>query len=188
MHHEIHYRRVTEKDHSSMQGFAAVYQSAFAEAPYFESYDPNWIIDFVWKPHIPHCLIVAQTEADGVVGIACAHLITEDVSSVGAFLQSLSEEGAAMPFPLHKTVYMSELAVLAPFRGRGIGRSLVLRRHDWAKEVGLTHYCMRTAEQGSNSQHLYQTLGARRAPFIQDMSDGEVKTESNQRIFLYGLL
>lgn len=174
-------------DDSLSQGFANVYASAFAEAPYFEKYENSWIIENVWTPHKQHCIFIAM-DSEGVSGLGCAHPIDSDLSSVGKFLLEISESGQELPFPINTTLYMSELAVLSQYRKNGLGRKLVEARLEWGKEAGFTHYCMRTAANGSNSRRLYESFGARQAEFIQSVADETVETQSSHRILLFGRL
>ncbi len=172
-------------DERTAAGFAAVYQSAFAEAPYFETYEIPWVLEHVWNAHQPHCIMVANL-GNQVIGLGCAHTVLSTVSTIGEFLQS--QNAADVPFPLETTLYMSELAVLRDFRGLGVGKALVQARIAWAREHGFTHYCMRTAAIGSNSRKLYESLGAKVAPIIQDVQGEAIESQSSQRIVLYDTL
>jgi GNAT superfamily N-acetyltransferase len=177
----------SKDDDTHAQGFADVYMSAFAEAPYFETYEASWVIENVWTPHKQHCIFV--TTDDGIVsGLGCAHPIEDTLSPVGEFLLQISKSGQELPFPMSSTLYMSELAVLAQYRKQGLGRELIKARLAWGREAGFTHYCMRTAENGSNSRTLYESLGAKRANFVQSVADENIETQSSHRILLFGSL
>ena len=189
MGHSINYERITNPDdHKVLNGFVSVYRSAFAEAPYFEEYDPQWVVDHIWKVHIPHCVFVARKACGEVVGLGCAHPILAPESNMRAFMVKTKKSGVEIPFPPEQTMYMSELAVLQNFRRKGVGSSLIAKRQKWAVQKGYTHYCMRTAATGSNSEEIYKSMGAIQAPFVQYMPDNEIGTESAMRIFLYGEL
>jgi GNAT superfamily N-acetyltransferase len=189
MRHEsesISLRKVESVSDFAAQGFAELYRSAFGEPPYNEHYELDWILKNIWEPHIPYCIIVAEM-VGVVVGLGCCHPLPLPISSVGHFiLNEVPQE--LVPFPPDKTMYMSELAVAKGLRGKGIGGSIISARTVWAKEAGFTHYCMRTAKEGSNSRQMYMKMGAVEAPFTQNMSGGEVETDSSERIFLYSKL
>lgn len=176
-------RFVERHDDPGMAGFVSLYIAAFGGPPYFEPFTHEQVVDGVWHPHIPHCIILA--ECDGlVVGLGCAVGLVSPESPVRDFISGLAP--GSLPFPPEQTLYMSELAVHESYRKHGIGQRIIEERMRWGKLMGYTHYCMRTAKDGSNSRRLYERMGAQIAPFEQDVSDGEVKTESKFRIYLYG--
>ncbi len=180
MKNEIVFRRIEQVSDPAFAGFAAVYREAFGGPPYFEEYTDDGIRQDVWTPHIPECVIVA--EAPQVIGLACCHAILAPTEpSIRAFL--LTQE---LPFDPREGIYMSELAVLTEERQKGLGEALIRARFRWAKERGFRFYLLRTAASGSNSQRLYERLGAKRTAFTQDVSLDGVVTASTQRIFLWG--
>lgn len=165
-------------------GFIRVYQEAFAGAPYFETYDPAWVEEHVWLPHHGHCIIVAE-EGGIVVGIGCSHPALADTEP--AIKSYLQEQRVMIPFPLSSAIFMSELAVLPLHQGEGIGRRIVVKRFQWGEAHGFEHYVMRTADDGSNSQRLYEKLGAHRAPFVQNVRGTlSVESASDKRIYMWG--
>ncbi|MFN3188652.1 MAG: GNAT family N-acetyltransferase [Candidatus Paceibacteria bacterium] len=183
------YHLIDCRDHPLRSGFANLYQVAFAEAPYFETYSVDEVVNNVWNPHIDgqHCVIVATLDG-AVVGLGCAHSAQDKLSTIGVFLAEKAAENQTVPFNLESTVYMSELAVGPHARKHGIGTELVKRRMDWARKSGFTHYCMRTAAVGSNSRMLYERLGAKIAPFVQSITSEGVVSSSEQRIIMYNSL
>ncbi len=183
----VNYEHITDPEHPHKDGFASVYAAAFGEAPYFEVYTRDEVVENVWLPHIPHCVVTASVSGE-VVGLGCAHPVLLPISSIGAFLQQEIASGVHVPFPLPSTLYMSELAVLSTHRGHGIGRALIEARLEWARRNGFSHYCMRTAAIGSNSRHLYESLGAQLAPSVQNVESESVESKSKERIYLYGKL
>lgn len=180
MKDEIAFRRIKQINDPAFAGFAAVYKEAFGGAPYFEEYTDEGIRHDVWTPHIPECVIVAETSQ--VIGLACCHAILAPTEpGIRAFL--LTQE---LPFDPHEGVYMSELAVLTEERQKGLGEALIRARFRWAKERDFRFYLLRTAASGSNSQRLYERIGAKRTAFTQDVSLDGIATASSQRIFLWG--
>jgi ribosomal protein S18 acetylase RimI-like enzyme len=177
---KIAFRRIEQVNDPAFAGFATVYREAFGGAPYFEEYTDDGIRQDVWTPHIPECVIVAETSQ--VVGLACCHAVLAPTEpSIRAFL--LTQE---LPFDPREGIYMSELAVLMEERQKGLGEALIQARFRWAKERGFRFYLLRTAASGSNSQRLYERLGAKRTTFTQDVSLDGIVTSSTQRIFLWG--
>lgn len=179
---EVNYRRVEHTDDPALEGFIEVYQTAFSGPPYFENYSRQ-DVELVWKRHIPHILIVAEV-SNQVIGLGCAHPVLSDVEpSICDFLVSQRE---LINAPLEKITFMSELAVLPQFRGRGIGSKLITSRWEEAANQGYTDYIMRTAEIGSNSVRMYEKMNAQRLPFAQVLREEEIATASRTRIFMTG--
>ncbi len=180
MRNDITFRRIEREDDAAFTGFAAVYKGAFGGPPYFETYTDEQIREDVWNPHIPECVIVA--EKSEVVGLACCHAILAPTEpGIRSFL--LMQE---LPFDPREGIYMSELAVRTEERQQGLGKSLIHARFRWAKGQGFRFYLLRTAASGSNSQRLYERLGARRAAFMQNVAHDGIATASTERIFLWG--
>lgn len=182
MRSDITFRRVEQADDSAFSGFAAVYKEAFGGPPYFETYTDEQIREDVWIPHIPECLIVA--ERTEVIGLACCHAIVAPTEpSIHAFLLTQN-----LPFDPREGIYMSELAVRTEERQQGLGEALIHARFRWARKRGFRFYLLRTAASGSNSQRLYERLGARPTSFTQNVAQGGIATASTERIFLWGEL
>ncbi len=177
-------RRVTIATDPAATGFVETYQAAFAEAPYFETYEPEWVLKHVWEPHLPHCVLVAEAEwaPRGVAGLACCHpLLADTEPEVRDYLMAQH-----LPFDPERAVFMSELAVRREFRRRGLGAKLIQARLRWAEDAGFQFLVLRTAATGSNSRRLYERIGAQVASFVQDVSTAAIASSSTQRIFLWG--
>lgn len=180
MKNDIGFRQIQNLEDAAFPGFAAVYREAFGGPPYFETYTDEDIWRNVWEPHLPECVIVA--EGPEVVGLACCHAILAPTEpSIRDFL--LTQD---LSFDPQDGIYMSELAVLTDERRKGLGTALVRARFEWAKQKGFRFYLLRTAASGSNSQRMYERIGARRAPFTQSMASSDTVTASTERIFLWG--
>lgn len=180
MKNEIAFRHIKRADDSAFAGFAAVYKEAFGGPPYFETYTDKQVWEDVWEPHVSECVIVAETSQ--VVGLACCHAILAPTEpSIRSFLLT-----QMLPFDLREGIYMSELAVRMEERQQGLGEALIHARFRWAKMQGFRFYLLRTAANGSNSQRLYERLGARRTSFTQNVAQGGIATASTERIFLWG--
>ncbi len=189
--HHVTIRRVTDIGDPLLAGFVSTYKDVFAGAPYFEEYADEQVREDVWAPHIGECILVATTDdgsearPESVVGLACCHgVLASTEPKIRDFLLSRAE----LPelFDPARAIFMSELAVRDDFRCRGLGQTLVLERFRWGIEAGYSHYAMRTAADGSNSRRMYERIGSRLAPFVQDVSEGGVVSASKSRIYMYG--
>ncbi len=167
------------------KGFCDLYKLAFSEAPYFESYTEEWIIENVWNKHLKDGVIVLALEDQNVIGLSCSIPLLESTSPL-EFIKSLVHK----PFNFEKAIYMSELAVHSKFRNLGIGSKLVKERLKWAKTEGYEYFVMRTASIGSNSFNLYKRIGVNEIEEKQNVKDisTEVESASDERIYLYGSL
>lgn len=187
IHDPFTIHRITDINDTRRDGFVATYRDVFAGAPYFETYSEQDVHDHVWVPHIGQCILVATDSPDLIVGLACCHGVVADTEPViRDYLLSQSEVPGL--FDSQLTIFMSELAVREEYRRRGLGARLILERFRWGLEHGFRSYCMRTADQKSNSRSLYERIGAKLAPFVQDVSSGGVESASKARIYMYGFL
>lgn len=183
-HHGTTIHRIDRHDDHRRAGFVATYIDVFAGPPYFEHYSEEDVHDGVWVPHQGHCILVATDASECVVGLACCHPVFADTEP--KIRDYLREQDVSGLFDPDRTIFMSELAVRDGYRQRGLGQELILARFRWGVENGFTSYCMRTAAEGSNSRRMYERIGARLAPFVQDLP-GEA-TASKQRVYMYGNL
>ncbi len=184
-------RCITNQDDPLFEGFASTYKDVFAGRPYFEEYTIEQIREDVWLPHVGDCIIVATVEGDseslsgGVVGLACCHGVQKPTEpKIRDFL--LSQPELSELFDPERTIFMSELAVRFEYRKNGLGHLLILERLRWGHENGFTHYAMRTAAAESNSRRMYERIGSKLAPFVQDVSEDGVVSASKSRIYMYG--
>ncbi len=152
--------------------FIDVYRTVFAGAPYFESHSRSEVARTTWAPHLKRGVVVIARACDTVVGFGCAIPLRDPlVSSAHVFVRA-----RGLPLDIARTWYMSELGVLAQYRGHGIGSALVRERLLVLSVRGSEHYVLRTASEGSHSESLYRKIGA--------IECGE-DTETGQRYF-YG--
>jgi len=169
-------------------GFVSVYQEAFSGPPWYETHPTEHVQKNVWNEHLPYCIILAVS-GDEVIGIGCAHPTLAEMGTNGGVKEFLEANRELVPFPLETTLYMSELAVLEPYREKGIGQELTKARWHWGRTNGMTHYAMRTAESGSLSKLLYEKLGAQVVEsLVQDVSDATIQSASDRRIYMWGKL
>lgn len=180
----ISIRRIVDSSDPAIGGFIKLYQDAFAGPPYFEAYPYDYVLDHVVTPHLPHFLAVAEACGD-VVGLACGHPFMADIhADARQFLLEQPQE--AVPFYPGAAVFFSELATASAVRKAGLGRRLTLAFYKWAYDNGFSHYTMRTAETGSNSRRMFERNGALLLPFVQDVSQGDIASRSERRVWLYG--
>ncbi len=186
----ISYRHVTQKNAKSiLPGFTSAFQEAFGGAPYFESYQPDEVRDDIWKPHLKNGLVIVACDSDQVVGFGCALPVVAASKEVCGYLTEQHASGV-LPIPPDQLWYMSEVGVIESHRRNGIGTELINHRLKLITERGGSHFVMRTAAVGSNSESLYMRAGAIRLPGFQDVSaSGQVTVNASQsehRIYLYG--
>ena len=178
--------RVIDASDPQREGFVDAYKEIFAGPPYFEAYTDGDVISGVWNPHIGQCILVAVDTSGRVIGFGCCHSVMSPAEpKIRDFI--LSRPGIGSLFDPERTIFMSEIAVREECRRRGLGKRLIFERFRWGLEHGFSSYCMRTAEHGSNSRRLYERMGAKRAPFVQDVS-ADIDSASKSRIYLYGSL
>ncbi|MES2994940.1 MAG: GNAT family N-acetyltransferase [Patescibacteria group bacterium] len=151
----------TEKD------FVKAFREVFAGPPYFERHTRRYVRKQVWTPHLERGLIVLAYSGSEVAGFGCAIPLLDSLAAeIPEFLQARGFDADPK-----RTWYMSELGVLEAYRGKGIGARLVLNRLLRIRALGGTHYCLITASEGSNSEHLYRKIGA-----IEFGIDGETES------------
>lgn len=173
-----------------VDGFVEAYKEAFSGPPYYENYTTEEVMGEIWEPHARDGIIVlALADPEGVVGFGCTIPVPKAPEDVRDFLTDRTEDGS-LPIDARQAWYMSELGVITSFRGHGIAYGLVKRRLELIQLRGGDHYIMRTAADGSNSEHLYQKLGSDTLAASQDISGSDQVTEkgsqSTARKYLYG--
>lgn len=176
-----------------VDGFIKVYKEAFGGEPYFEVYSDDDVRE-IWDEHMAdgRIILAKDEEANGkVVGFGCSLPLHHAPQNVQDFLARCMERGLLpADFSFENTWYMSELGVLEDYRKRGIAYELVRHRLIDVSHSGKRYYIMRTADERSNSRHLYEQLGALVVSEKHDVSDTEqVQEQLSQsvfRVYLYG--
>lgn len=176
------------------KGFVVAYKEAFGGPPYFEKYSDEEVIKEIWEPHLEHgiIMIVTDEEVSGkLVGFGCAMPFSHAPDDVKLFLNTLSEEGRLPSEFDHRSAwYMSELGVLADYRGLGAAWELVKQRMRTVAWKGADQFFMRTAAEGSLSMPMYIKMGSRELADLQDVSDTdqvlENESHSDHRVYLWG--
>lgn len=173
---------------SHLAGFIHLYQQAYSEPPYNETYSDEDVLKDVWNPHLENgCIILALHEGK-VIGLGCCmqtNLWIHDKE----FQDFIHQEAARLPDAIRNLCFMSEVCVNSAFRRQGIGTRLIQDRIAWARSKHFSHYIMRTAAVGSNSRDMYLKLNAWEiVNLIQDVSHHaeEFGGASNFRIFMTG--
>lgn len=181
---QVDIRQIVGIGDPAREGFVDVYREVFGGAPYFEPYAPEQVIEQVWEPLVPECVFVAQ-DGERVVALGCAHARLANINGeIRDFL--LAQPELSEMFDPARTVHMAELAVRVSHRKQGIASRLIRIRLEWALAQGNEWYEMCTDADFSMSRPLYERIGARLAPFTQDISGPENVSASVRRIFLYG--
>ena len=165
--------------------FAEVYATCFSGPPYYENYDLDWIKEHVYKPHLESGRIAVALKDASVIGFTCAKLLNADEDA--CYYKYLAGQ-KDLPFGLDNSIFVTELAVLPEFRRKGLGTALA--EHILCSKGSLHQYdfCVtRTAHKGSNSLHIFTTLGTTVLPgFHYVKSDPqEVSSSSEARVYLW---
>lgn len=165
--------------------FAEVYANCFADPPYCETYDPEWIIAHVYNPHIAHGRVAVALKEGTMIGFSCAMMLHADTSACYYKYLSAQEN---LPFEIDKSMFVTELAVLSEYRRKGLGTALA--KHMMCSKGSLHQYdhCVtRTAHQGSNSIGIFTKLGAQVLPGLHHVNNdpNEVPSASEARVYLW---
>ncbi len=159
--------------------FVGAYQTVFADPPYRERYFPSEaqaVLDRTLQTP-SHITLLAVRGLAQVAGFG-----------LGVPLQYRPEAARHLMglLPVQTTFYLSELGVLRPFRGRGLGRRLVLERLRLVDRQRYSHVVLRTSASRDAAYHLYTSLGFEDVGVSMEVSsrriDGLVTTD--RRIFL----
>lgn len=182
---EIVIRRiVTPEDVARWRaGFIGAYQTVFGGFPYYERWYPSEA-EGVYRRLVATdgsiTLLATRGETQVVgfgVGIALA-----DKPVVASILTGL--------VPVTHTFYLAELGVLDPWRGKGIGRTLVRERLRLIDPDLYSHVVLRVSMNHSPSSEMYKAMGFEEMGVYMDVSamrvDGKVTTD--RRMFLSKLL
>jgi hypothetical protein len=185
-------RLITDINDPAKHQFIEVYRSAFSGAPYYENFSATDVEENVWKLHIKNqqCILVAEVQMENgskVAAVACAHAVMSPLEpSIREFLTNQASNGTR-PYSPTSTMFISELATSADFRGKGLGTQLTVELLRWGERQGFTHWATRTAAQGSNSLRIFQRCGGEIFA-SQDVSDSPIESASKQRVYLAGNL
>ncbi|WP_194406590.1 GNAT family N-acetyltransferase [Bradyrhizobium sp. CCBAU 53351] len=124
--------------------YAAVRALADALAAHIEEPPPPLTLDryvaFYAREHAPVHLFVALL-GDRVVGMI-AWILTHELYSAQAAL------------------YISDIAVHADARGKGIGRALMMKAKEWGSDYGVTRLGWDVWKHNASAMRFYERLGA----------------------------
>ena len=158
-------------------GLIVLYQNIFAEEPYQEKWEAD-IVERMFRNSFENGIVFLayDDESGRPIGFGCAVPLSHSTVK--------KQEWPARLDP-STTWFMNDLGVEKAFRRRGIGRTLVEKRIEH-RPGGFTHMLMRTAESGSLSAPLYDTLGFKKMKDVTMVSherlDGTM--QENVRILL----
>jgi ribosomal protein S18 acetylase RimI-like enzyme len=158
-------------------GFVGAYQSVFSGFPYFERFYPSEA-EGVYRKLLRtpnRILLVATRGVSQVVGFGAA-IPLEHKPSVAAELTGL--------VPIRHTYYLAELGVIEPYRGKGIGQTLIRERIQRMDKERHSHVVLRVSMNNNPSRELYESLGFEEMGVYMDVSamrtDGKVTTDRRQ--------
>ncbi len=110
--------------------------------------------------------VVAEREGE-VIGQLCAYPVEANAEEPDGPIDPVLEPYVRLEIP--GTLYISSLAVLDEFRGRGLGTKMLSIARDQARERGLDALSLIVFEQNTGALRLYQREGFRevdRAPVV----------------------
>lgn len=168
--------------------FVDIYRECFAEAPYYEEYDKQWVIDNVYNKHLDQGYMACAIADQKLVGLVCAEPLSVDIE-ISPYQYLLKHPN--LPFSISEACYISEVAVAKNMRRRGIGTALLNQVCIWGEVRGLNYYTARTAARGSNSLHIFRNvLNAKVLDGEQSIEDfpEEISSASKHRIYIWGKL
>jgi len=132
-------------------GFIKIYKEIFSQAPYYEIFSDEEVEKIYQLSKLETTVTLVALDDDNVIGLALGIKLSTHIDT--DFKLLLKNH-----FNLDKTFYNAELAVLAKYRGQGIGNELIKKRIKFAEKMGYNIICMRTKEEGSMSMSLYKKL------------------------------
>jgi len=186
---KIGYVHVRADSQEHRDGFVAVYKQAFSGPPYNEVYADEQVERDIWLPHLQSGVITLAVCAGEIIGFGCGLPLEHAPEDIRSYLVSAKDFGTSVP-NISDTWYFSELGVLDNHRCKGIGTQLVGQVLAGILLRGNYHYVMRTAAEGSNSRHIFESIGSDLIPGLQDVSKSNQVTvnqsQSTERIYLYG--
>lgn len=131
-----------------MAAWIEVYQVAFAEPPWNESWSREDVETDLRKClSSPNPIVLVAEDAGRLVGFTAGY---RTPFSEFPFLEGIVRE---------RSSYMDEIAVLASMRGRGVGRSLGEAYLQAVVKQGMEQAVLRTDERNGASMALFRSLG-----------------------------
>lgn len=165
------------------KGFTEVYQKAFAEYPYYESFTDEQVLETIQELTFNSGGICYVMTLNGEVIGLCGGYSLRNTAEISELFKEHYPK-----VDLGNVFYFAELAVNKKYRRRGYGSMLIDTRIEFMKKhfvAGL----QRTQVEGSNSLNLYKKRGFAQIPgMIQQvetyvMDSGQRKKVAQKRIF-----
>jgi ribosomal protein S18 acetylase RimI-like enzyme len=177
-------RLVTPEDVAQWRpGFIGAYQTVFSGFPYFERWYPSEA-EGVYRRLVAtdgNVTLLATRGESQVVGFGVG-IGLADKPAVASILTGL--------VPVKHTFYLAELGVLDPWRGKGIGRTLVRERLRLIDSARYSHVVLRVSMNHNPSSEMYKAMGFEEMGVYMDVSAMRVdnKVTTDRRMFLSKLL
>ena len=163
--------------------FTGVYQTIFAEAPYFERFYPSEAQAALHQNLLaPDNITLLAVVGESRVAGFCfgAPVVTQP--DISRHLRGL--------IPIKHSFFLGGLGVLERFRGQGIGRQLIEERQNFIDPTTYTQLVMRASASKDQVYQLFHSLGFEDMGVYMEISarrvDGSVRTD--RRLFLSRLL
>lgn len=105
------------------------------------------------------CLLIAR-RAGSVVGCVGLEVMPFEELPVSSPARVSSIDASFRRFPRQRVAYMSNLSVLQSARRQGLGRQLILKAEEWARDVfRVQEVLLMVCSDNVPAQHLYECLG-----------------------------
>lgn len=160
----------------------ALYQSCFAEPPWYESFNPEELAaEFSEIASWPEATFLVAARHDKIVG-----------GTIGFDLSRKTDVAALIPSEPESCFYLSELFVSQDMRKQGIAEALVRQRFISARERGYRRAIVRTSINQPIIRSIYERLGfciiAKQEVESKKMNGRISTTSKDLRIILAGLI
>lgn len=160
----------------------ALYQRCFAEAPWFERFDPDELQQmFTQMNEWPDTVFLVAREDDQVMG-----------ASIAFHIRRKPDVCEALPMRFWNSYYLAELFVDPRVRRQGVAERLIQQRWERIHQKGCMDCVVRTSVQQSIIQKIYADHGytetARQEVVSTKWIDGEEVQAPDTRVILTGVV
>lgn len=130
-------------------GLIDLYKNIFSQAPYFESFTGDQVVE-IFSKYLRDGILFVARDGSSIIGFGAAVPI-----STVRDIESLLADNDINPVT---SWYMADLGIKEEARGNGLGKKLVQKRIQ-SMPLGTTTVVMRTSVDNYRSQALYKSLG-----------------------------
>lgn len=155
---------------------ATVYVQCFAQAPWYEVFDPNAVASRLYQAlTLDDAVLLAAVDPNRAVGATLFYPLQNhrDVSSI---------------VKLERAMYCDELFIAPEHQRKGIGSRLFDTATGMTIAKGYRHRVLRTSQQAPDLQHFYASRGYESVAKMKCTSlkriDGHTRTEEDIRVIM----